>query len=281
MWYKNFSEITSGINIRKILNEEGLFQVSSELSLPERESVYTCQVSHVALSVPANISDKIPNHGNQDRTFSYALVFGCAAGGIMILVLGIVLKGCKSDRTTGNQDRTFSYALVFGCAAGGIMILVLGIVFKRCKLDRTTGNAIAEDMNSQFEEQINRDREAVSPIYAALHFSGEMKPAKLRTEQESFVYAQEENRVFNEEWELQHFPVAMKDKMMCSLCNTIITPVKKCNAYQQFATHEDHKYAGLEEKPWKSTLKKMVSQQKQQQVYKLISGQGTDITEAT
>ncbi|XP_043540988.1 uncharacterized protein LOC122546281, partial [Chiloscyllium plagiosum] len=100
MWYKNFSEITSNINIRKILNKEGLFQVSSELSLPERESVYTCQVSHIALSIPANISDKTPNHGNQDRTFSYALVFGCAAGGIMILVLGIVFKRCKFDRTT-------------------------------------------------------------------------------------------------------------------------------------------------------------------------------------
>ncbi|XP_060679112.1 uncharacterized protein LOC132813375, partial [Hemiscyllium ocellatum] len=160
VWYKNLSEITSGINIRKIVNEEGLFHVSSELSLPEKGSVYTCQISHITRSVPANISDKIPNHGNQDRTFYYALVFGCAAGGIMILVLGIVFKGCK--------------------------------------LDKTTGNATAEDMNSQFEEQVNRDREAVSPIYAALHFSGERKPAKLLTEKESFVYAQTKHRTAGE-----------------------------------------------------------------------------------
>ncbi|XP_043563377.1 uncharacterized protein LOC122558644 [Chiloscyllium plagiosum] len=84
VWYKNFSEITSGISIRKILNEEGLFQVSSELSLPERGSVYTCQVSHVALGVPANISYTVPNHAGRFHTINiFRLILG-----IVVMVLG-------------------------------------------------------------------------------------------------------------------------------------------------------------------------------------------------
>ena len=38
---------------------------------------------------------------------------------------------------------------------------------------------------------------------------------------------QEERRVFDEEWELQFYVVAAKDKMMCLLCNSMITTVKK------------------------------------------------------
>ena len=34
---------------------------------------------------------------------------------------------------------------------------------------------------------------------------------------------QEELRVFNEEWELQFYVVAVKDKMMCLLCNSMIS----------------------------------------------------------
>ena len=43
---------------------------------------------------------------------------------------------------------------------------------------------------------------------------------------------QEERRVFNEKWKLQFYVVAVKDKMMCLLCNSMITTVKKYNANQ-------------------------------------------------
>ncbi|XP_060679113.1 rano class II histocompatibility antigen, A beta chain-like [Hemiscyllium ocellatum] len=87
VWYKNLSEITSGVNIRKMLNEEGLFHVSSELSLPEKGSVYTCQISHITLSVPANISDKIPNHVGRFHTINiFRLILG-----IGMVVLGTAL----------------------------------------------------------------------------------------------------------------------------------------------------------------------------------------------
>ena len=41
---------------------------------------------------------------------------------------------------------------------------------------------------------------------------------------------QEIGRAFNEEWELQFYVVAVKDKMMCLLRNSMITTVKRYNA---------------------------------------------------
>ena len=89
---------------------------------------------------------------------------------------------------------------------------------------------------------------------------------------------QEERRVFNEEWELQFYVVAVKDKMMCLLCNSMITTVKKHNANQHYTIHKNHKYVALEGEARKEALKKM---KQQWQMFQLVSTQGANITEAS
>ena len=93
---------------------------------------------------------------------------------------------------------------------------------------------------------------------------------------------QEERRVFNVEWELQFYVVAVKDKIMCSLCNSMITTVRKYNAIQHYTTHKNHKHVALEGEACKEALKKMkLHNQQQRQVFQSVSKQGTNITEAT
>ena len=93
---------------------------------------------------------------------------------------------------------------------------------------------------------------------------------------------QEERRVFNVEWELQFYVVAVKDKMMCLLCNCMIRTVKKYNANQHYTTHKNHKYVALKGEARKEALKKMkLHNQQQRQVFQSVSRQGTNITEAT
>jgi len=96
------------------------------------------------------------------------------------------------------------------------------------------------------------------------------------------ITLQEERRVFNEEWELQFYGVAVKDKMMCLLCNSMITTVKKHNAKERYATNKNNKYVSLEGDPRKEALKKMKLQnQQQRQTFHSVWRQGTNITEAT
>ena len=70
--------------------------------------------------------------------------------------------------------------------------------------------------------------------------------------------------------------------MMCLLCNSRITTVKKYNANQHYTTHKNHKYVALEGEAPKEALKKMkLHNQQQRQVFQSVSRQGTNITEAT
>ena len=93
---------------------------------------------------------------------------------------------------------------------------------------------------------------------------------------------QEEERVLNEEWELQFYVVSVKDKMTCLLCNSMITTVKKYNANQHYTTHKNHKYVALESEARKEALNKIkLHNQQQRQVFQSVSRQGTNITEAT
>ncbi|XP_067905927.1 tapasin-related protein-like isoform X2 [Heterodontus francisci] len=151
-WYKNDVEITSGINITERRNQEGLYQVFSVLKPVKSGSVYTCQVSHVSLGLPANDSCTVPGQGN-----------------------GI---------------RSSLYPIVYGCAAGGLIILLLVIIIKRCKLSRIEGTEISEDIPGQVEEQTVLGGEAGSPSYAVLNISTHRKTGKSRREDERTVYAQ-------------------------------------------------------------------------------------------
>ena len=83
---------------------------------------------------------------------------------------------------------------------------------------------------------------------------------------------QEERRVFNEEWELQFYVVAVKDKMMYLLCNSMITTVKRYNAIRHYTTHKNQKYVALEGEACKEALKKMkLHNQQQRQVFQSVA----------
>ena len=56
----------------------------------------------------------------------------------------------------------------------------------------------------------------------------------------------EEERVFNEEWEAQYFLAPNNDKMLCLICDTTISCIKKYNAKLHYETHEKQKYFELE-----------------------------------
>ena len=92
----------------------------------------------------------------------------------------------------------------------------------------------------------------------------------------------EENRIFNEEWELQYFLVNSGGKMSCLLCDTAIVTVKKFNAQQHYALHKDNKYAKLEGESRKIALQKLKDEkQKQRQFFHSVLHQGNGATEAS
>ena len=68
---------------------------------------------------------------------------------------------------------------------------------------------------------------------------------------------QEENRAFNDEWELQYFVVSVNDKMQWLLCDAVISTLKKYNAHQHYRNHKDNKYAKLKGKSLITALKKL------------------------
>ena len=81
---------------------------------------------------------------------------------------------------------------------------------------------------------------------------------------------------------MQFYVVAVNDKMMCLLCNSMITAVKKYNADQHYTTHKNHKYVVLEGEARNEVLKKMkLHNQQHRQVFQSVSRQGTNITDAT
>ncbi|XP_067905929.1 tapasin-related protein-like isoform X4 [Heterodontus francisci] len=104
-WYKNDVEITSGINITERRNQEGLYQVFSVLKPVKSGSVYTCQVSHVSLGLPANDSCTVPGQGTEisediPGQVEEQTVLGGEAGSPSYAVLNI-----STHRKTGKSRR--------------------------------------------------------------------------------------------------------------------------------------------------------------------------------
>ncbi|XP_067853508.1 CD276 antigen homolog [Heptranchias perlo] len=153
-WYQNGSEIKSGINTVATRSEEGLYQVSSSLISVQSNTVYICRVSHASLPTAANASYTV------------------------------------RDPVLANRNNTFLYSLVSGCAAGGLIILVLVILVKRCNFVRTEDTEISEERPGHFEEQAVGGRKDGSPSYAAINFSGHRNIGKPRREEDRTVYAQ-------------------------------------------------------------------------------------------
>ncbi|UYV66688.1 EPM2AIP1 [Cordylochernes scorpioides] len=92
----------------------------------------------------------------------------------------------------------------------------------------------------------------------------------------------DENRLFNEEWELQYFLISSKDKMVCLLCSTVLTTIKKYNANQHYMTHSNHKYAILEGEARKTILQQLKNEKlHRQQTFNRFFQQNNNATEAT
>ncbi|XP_043563379.1 HLA class II histocompatibility antigen, DR beta 5 chain-like [Chiloscyllium plagiosum] len=99
-WYENKMEIMFGINTTIQQNKEGLYQVSSYLSPVQNALMYTCEVSHVSLKVPAIDSYTVLDQADTG-TFPKELVAGCAVAGLLLLMLVTVVIPCKLDTIKG------------------------------------------------------------------------------------------------------------------------------------------------------------------------------------
>src|SRR5687768_10737931 len=96
---------------------------------------------------------------------------------------------------------------------------------------------------------------------------------------------QEENRVFNEEWEEMYFFVGLpgeKEKMLCLLCDAVLATIKKANAQSHYKTHAAHKCAVLEGEARLTALKKLkANRNKQQNIFKKVTEQANGAVQAT
>uniref|UniRef100_A0A4W3H2L4 Ig-like domain-containing protein n=1 Tax=Callorhinchus milii TaxID=7868 RepID=A0A4W3H2L4_CALMI len=96
-WYKNGTKITSGINITKQQNAEGLYEASSfvEENKPIQSGVdYICEVSHISLRIP-----EIANYTVQ-----------CSKTGLTFLVLLIIGIACRLTKSKGKTHSCFIQA---------------------------------------------------------------------------------------------------------------------------------------------------------------------------
>ena len=75
----------------------------------------------------------------------------------------------------------------------------------------------------------------------------------------------EENRKFNVKWELDFFFTSVKDKMVCLLCDTVLTTLKRANANKHYLTHKEHKYFNLEGESRQAVLQKLKNEKHHQQ----------------
>ncbi|XP_032892406.1 H-2 class I histocompatibility antigen, alpha chain-like [Amblyraja radiata] len=109
-WYKNGSDIIQKIEPNKTQTSAGLYEAWSYLTETdevESGTVYTCQVSHISLPNPTNISytfySRVPLPDNPFHNW----IFGCIGAGLipLIIILFIVKrKGtCRKSKEGADQ----------------------------------------------------------------------------------------------------------------------------------------------------------------------------------
>ncbi|XP_067906095.1 tapasin-related protein-like isoform X2 [Heterodontus francisci] len=112
-WYKNTSNVVTGIKTTKQLDNMGLYQASSILqeSQPiQIDTFYICLVSHSTLPTP-KLAVYLVSTSNPDINikFEYLLTVGCVVSGFLCLVLGTIIgKGCQL-RTRGDTKQNGSH----------------------------------------------------------------------------------------------------------------------------------------------------------------------------
>ncbi|XP_062923444.1 tyrosine-protein phosphatase non-receptor type substrate 1-like isoform X1 [Mobula hypostoma] len=97
-WYKNGTTATTDTSTYKHENTERLFKVSSSLQVKRsevNETVYICLVQHISLRTPAIAIHTVPSSYRElDGKFTTIWAFGCAIGGMAILIL-LIIAGKK------------------------------------------------------------------------------------------------------------------------------------------------------------------------------------------
>eukprot|EP00062_Callorhinchus_milii_P018863 gi/632972936/ref/XP_007902903.1/ PREDICTED: signal-regulatory protein beta-1 isoform 3-like [Callorhinchus milii] len=94
-WSKDDNEVKTGINSTKERNSKGLYEFSSYLeeTQPVQSGVdYICLVSHISLRIPAVARYSVSKSNTEsDAQLPYALIAGCAGGGLAFLLLLFII----------------------------------------------------------------------------------------------------------------------------------------------------------------------------------------------
>ncbi|XP_062923614.1 natural cytotoxicity triggering receptor 3 ligand 1-like [Mobula hypostoma] len=121
VWQRNNKQIRTGIESVTNRNVDGLYEAFSLLEITQStlgKDTYTCLVSHVSLTVPANFSYI------QEQDSNKILIFRSALGGLAIVTLIIILIriGVKAKRGKNMNDLT-SISIYYLCRLKEEMIM--------------------------------------------------------------------------------------------------------------------------------------------------------------
>ncbi|XP_067853500.1 immunoglobulin lambda-1 light chain-like isoform X2 [Heptranchias perlo] len=109
-WYKDGIEIVIGIETTTTLNIDGLYEVSSLLkeTQPLRSrAIYTCQVSHLTLPAPANVTFTVQfSKLGDNNTSKHLLISGCTGGGLTFLLLAFVIGSRRQLKIRNGAGRS-------------------------------------------------------------------------------------------------------------------------------------------------------------------------------
>ncbi|XP_067853506.1 tyrosine-protein phosphatase non-receptor type substrate 1-like [Heptranchias perlo] len=202
-WYKNGSEFVTGIEHFKRHNPAGLYEVTSYLNETEpvdNGTVYTCQVSHVSLQIPANISYTFYSLEHDD--LPYPLIFGCLGAGLIIFltVIGIVKRRGTDKKTEERHEPTKHIE-----TDERLTYLTLNL---------TSTNKIAKPRRTEESTIYSETKQGSTEnkmTYAALDFIGLKRTRTPIQKKEDAVYAQAQTKQDTSEAEAAYTAINLTD----------------------------------------------------------------------
>ncbi|XP_067853505.1 natural cytotoxicity triggering receptor 3 ligand 1-like [Heptranchias perlo] len=99
-WHENGTEIVTGIETEQQAKTEGLFEVISYLEVTdpiERGTVYTCQVYHDSISIPANANYTVANDDYRSALPVHLIYRSTVGVLVIILLMMIIFNHVSSD----------------------------------------------------------------------------------------------------------------------------------------------------------------------------------------
>ncbi|XP_067906069.1 immunoglobulin lambda-1 light chain-like isoform X2 [Heterodontus francisci] len=185
-WYKNGSEISTGMEQRKWQNAAGLYEASSkltEIEPVENGTVYTCQVSHISLRIPANVSYTFYILGYGD-TNDYPLICGCLAAGLIIfLILIFIVKIRGTRRKLPKHDQRIAQVMHTE-ADERLKYVTLNLT------DTQKINKPRSTEGSTIETQMMQEVTGNNIVYATADFTGSKRTGRTPRKEVNAVYAQ-------------------------------------------------------------------------------------------